>query len=82
MKKILIAASVLVLASCNGPAKSVTDKDGYEIEFLFQQDGCNMYRFYDSGTKWFMTCPDTNSVTWAERTGKTTQRREVITARK
>jgi hypothetical protein len=46
------------VAGCNGPAAETVNKNGYDIEFLFQQDGCKMYRFTDGGnTHYFLTGP-------------------------
>ncbi|MGX9991590.1 DUF4884 domain-containing protein [Rhizobium sp. Z1P35] len=42
------------------PAQSISrTSTGTRIDFLFEQDGCKVYRFYDGGfdNKVFSTCP-------------------------
>ncbi len=56
MKKLLLFASVLWLASCQGEAESVSKKVDYQVEFLFEQDGCKVYRFFDGRTVYFSDC--------------------------
>ena len=59
MKKILFLglASVLFL-SCQRDAKEElkTDNKKYKVDLLFEIDGCKVYRFWDSGYKYFTTC--------------------------
>lgn len=56
MKKLLLFASVLWLTSCVKDAESVSKKGNYNIEFLFEQNGCKMYRFYDNRYVYFSDC--------------------------
>lgn len=56
MKKLLLFAMVLLLASCMGEPQSVSKKGDYKVEFLFEQDGCKVYRFYDGRTVYFSDC--------------------------
>ncbi len=59
MKRFLPLAPVLLLASCYY-AKPVTteitnnNKD-YKVDYLFEHDGCKVYRFYDRGNYIYFT---------------------------
>jgi hypothetical protein len=46
---------LVLLAGCQGPAQKTEIKNGYTVEFLFEQDGCKVYRFEDAGTHYFVT---------------------------
>lgn len=50
------ACTLLILTACHGRSESSHHAGDYEIERLFEQDGCFMYRFRDNGMKYFMTC--------------------------
>jgi hypothetical protein len=59
MKKILFIGLVSVLSlSCQreGIEELKTDNSNYEVELLFEVDGCKIYRFWDNGYKYFTTC--------------------------
>ena len=69
MKKniyVFAAFSFLVLNSCytgkpiqKGPA---ANNSTYEVEYLFEHDGCKVYRFYDQGNfVYFTNCEGTVS---------------------
>lgn len=60
--KYLLFVFILALGSCNNqkPAKETIVNGDYKIEFLFEHDGCKMYRFYDG----------TRNVFWANCEGK------------
>lgn len=47
MKKLLACLSILLLASCVEEAKETKQIGNFKVEFLFEQDGCKMYRFKD-----------------------------------
>lgn len=62
MKKSLfysVAAAIAVLSSCHSqkpltkqpPANNAT----YQVEYLFEHDGCKVYRFYDRGNVVYFT---------------------------
>ena len=77
-------ATVLVLSACHGPAEDTIRTTNYDVERLFDIDGCNVYRFFDSGYKYVVTCPNGMARTnWDEThtTGKvtTTEEHEVNT---
>lgn len=51
MKSILIVCAfiVLTLLGCKGKSKSTVTDGDFNIEFLFEKDGCKIYRFKDNG---------------------------------
>ena len=52
MKKITLTLLLIVSvlnSSCVGDAKETTQDGDFEIEFLFEKNGCKMYRFEDGG---------------------------------
>lgn len=57
MKKIfLIAIATLTLSSCYKDAQEMTTVgNGFEVEFLFEQDGIRVYRFRDGGRAHYFT---------------------------
>lgn len=40
---------ILFLTGCNEDAKEIIQNGNFTLEFLFEQNGCKMYRFKDSG---------------------------------
>lgn len=72
MKQILIfLALVLVSLSCDKEAKEKveTDNKEFNVELLFEIDGCKVYRFVDGGhNRYFTNC--NGSVQWHESCGK------------
>jgi hypothetical protein len=51
-KEIIMRCLVLVLcllAGCAGPAQKTEIKNTYKVDYLFEQDGCRIYRFEDNG---------------------------------
>jgi len=40
---------ILILMSCAGKLKESTKEGEFELEFLFEKDGCKIYKFYDFG---------------------------------
>jgi hypothetical protein len=40
---------MMFIVSCKGEAKSAEQDGDFKIEFLFEKDGCNVYRFQDGG---------------------------------
>jgi hypothetical protein len=53
MKKLVLAVILFVtflgFYGCTGEAKDVVQDGDFKIEFLFEKDGCRMYRFKDGG---------------------------------
>jgi hypothetical protein len=61
MMKLLCASLFALLTGCAPPIASqstTTVGNGYELEKLFSQDGCTVYRFYDhSYYRYWTSCP-------------------------
>lgn len=50
MKKIIVLLVIAaVFAGCHGNPQEVTKNGDFKVEFLFEHDGCKMYRFNDGG---------------------------------
>lgn len=67
---LLILISILSI-NCKGDSLQVvkTDNRSFDVELLFEIDGCKVYRFYDEGrSRYFTTC--SGSVSWNETHGK------------
>ena len=80
---LLIALCAAMLAGCaRGPvATAATDNAQIKVERLFDHDGCTVYRFWDSGPRYFVKCRDGSARTeWSENypCGKSMCRREVM----
>jgi hypothetical protein len=65
----IILASVFILQSCRSIRMPVSshipeNNRNYVVDFLFEHDGCKVYRFYDRGNYvYFTNCfGDVNSV--------------------
>lgn len=65
----IILASVLILQSCSSIRMPVSshipeNNQNYVVDFLFEHEGCRVYRFYDRGNYvYFTNCfGDINSV--------------------
>ena len=63
MRKNLLIALVILsfLSSCRTyrelrELRRVNDKRSYMIKFLFEHDGCKIYRFYDWDWVYFSNC--------------------------
>ena len=73
MKKLIIIA--LLFASCDDrqPQKEVeTSNNDYQIQLLFEIDGCKVYRFYDkSEWRYFANTKGSISSYHSEQSGKT-----------
>lgn len=57
---ILAIISIFIFAGCHGKAQETVQNGDFKVEFLFEQDGCKVYRFKD-GTRY---------VYWVNQTGK------------
>jgi len=76
----LILLLVLVLAGCcedNASSRAVKTEDpDLRLTYLFEQDGCKIYRFYDRWDyHYFNTCGQTMNARTV-RSGKTTSHHE------
>lgn len=70
--KICAVVLCLALAACGGestaPARAVTPTEKFDVTFLFEKDGCRVYRFYDRRNHYFTTCGETIT-TYSEMCG-------------
>lgn len=53
----LAVIGLLLFASCNKEPKEKlnTDNPNFQVEFLFEVDGCKVYRFSDAGNLYYFT---------------------------
>ena len=60
MKKVLIGLTLglILFTSCKREPTEVveTNNNSFNVELLFEVDGCKVYRFWDGGYKYFTTC--------------------------
>ncbi len=59
MKTVLfILTSLVLLSACKKEGKSTlkSDNSKFNVDLLFEIDGCKVYRFYDGDFKYFTTC--------------------------
>lgn len=76
MKKLILIA--LIFAGCEDkrkPQENVkSSNETYQVELLFEVDGCKVYRFMDcSEVRYFTTCKGAVSWSTTEPSGKTTK---------
>jgi hypothetical protein len=67
-----VIVGIIALAGCNkSPEKKEQVNTQFEVETLFEKDGCTVYRFYDSIRPiYFTNCK--GSTQWTQSSGKTT----------
>ncbi len=74
MKTAIVALVVALLSGCGAKAieTSATENAEIRVDKLFTKDGCTVYRFYDSGSKYFVRCDGaaSTSTQWSETCGK------------
>lgn len=58
MKKIisLLLFSLLTLTACVKDSQSTEMKGDYKVEFLFEHNGCKVYRFMDGRYVYYTDC--------------------------
>jgi len=75
MIRVVAAAVVcLALAACEGKplAQAQTENAEFQVAFLFEHDGCRVYRFRDAGYRHYFTdCRGSTATTHARLIGKT-----------
>jgi hypothetical protein len=51
MKKYFLVFICIVFISCHreGQSTKVTNNKNFDVELLFETDGCRVYRFWDAG---------------------------------
>jgi hypothetical protein len=57
--KILVSISIIfLLFGCKNPEESTvkTSNASFELQKLFEHDGCSVYRFYDGRSIYYTTC--------------------------
>ena len=85
--KILSALLVIViLFGCREKAQESTQQGNFTVEFLFEKDGCKMYRFVDGTTRtvYWANCEGKIQSDYSTQAGKTstTHHAETITTKK
>lgn len=71
MKKLILIA--LIFASCKREAQQQVQStnSNFQVELLFEADGCKIYRFFDGGYyRYFTTCKGSVSWTTTETAAK------------
>lgn len=73
MKKLILLSLVLVgLSSCKKAPQETVQSGNFEVEYLFEKDGCKAYRFLDGGTYIYYTdCSGKTEYTRTIHSGKT-----------
>ena len=86
--KYAIVLAVAVLAGCNvhvdqPQSTDATSNPDYKVAFLFQHEGCRVYRFVDGfNNRYFVNCGASSSTNWTESCGKScTNHMDVSTSR-
>ena len=85
MKKLFLITSVFTIYSCGGKPDQIrsdqTKNVNFKVDFLFEHDGCKVYRFTDGRDVYFTNC--NGRVDWqtSSRNGKHTtyQNHQVLT---
>lgn len=58
MGKYVLGVMLLLLLGCEAQGEKVPGvKESYGVVYLFEVDGCKVYRFNDGRSVWFTTCP-------------------------
>lgn len=66
---ILILLALLMGCESKSLEKQKTNNQKYEVDFLFEHDGCKIYRFYDRGSsRYFVKCANGDSKTISTHT--------------
>lgn len=67
-----VAFLLIFLSACSRKGTSVEVRspsgENFYVRFLFEKDGCRVYRFVDGGTYYYSTC--NNGTYWEESCGK------------
>jgi hypothetical protein len=53
----VVSIFIIGLSSCAGPiySKPAENNQGYTVDYLFEHDGCKVYRFRDNGSYVYFT---------------------------
>jgi hypothetical protein len=70
--KRLLLMTLLALAGCTRGAESTVNASNvnFDVEKLFDVDGCTVYRFRDGYYRYFTRCGCTVNTEWRESCGK------------
>ena len=58
-KLLIICIAVISLISCKREAKTTERSGNFDLEFLFEKDGCKVYRFFDGEYVYWANCSGT-----------------------
>lgn len=84
MNKAIIILIAILFTGCVQDAKHSTQNGNFKVEFLFEQNGCKMYRFCDGGRYvYWSDCQGKTQSDFTTRSGKssTTHSEETITTK-
>ena len=68
--KYLLILSVLFLSACQKNPESSRHVGDFQVQRLFEVDGCTVYRFYDDRTVYFTKCDGRANTSYTESCGK------------
>lgn len=76
-KMLLVAVLFFSVTSCKEEAQSSVQNGNFQLEFLFEQNGCKMYRFKDGGRYvYWSDCQGKTQSDYNTNTGKSTVRHD------
>ena len=70
MKKVAIL-SLFILVGCVKKAEKIEVRGNYNVELLFENDGCKVYRFYDGRYIYYTDCSGKTSYKSGNKNGTT-----------
>lgn len=73
---LLLLVGLLGFASCNKQAQTKERNGDFELQLLFEKDGCKMYRFYDARWVYWSNCR--GSIEYSYRSGKSTKYNQTV----
>lgn len=79
MYKYILLVSLFLLGSCMKDSQQTIQHGNFEVEFLFEQDGCRMYRFFDGQYIYWSDC--SGKVSYETSNGKTVSKMQSITSK-
>jgi hypothetical protein len=77
---ILITLSTAFFIGCeNDPIKTEpTTNKNIRVDFLFEHEGCRVYRFVDSETVYYANCGSQSQTSWERSCGKGCIKHETV----
>lgn len=70
MKTTILIAFLLILVGCHKESQTTVQSGNFQVEFLFEHDGCKVYRFVDGRTVYYSDCRGTLNSSYSS--GKST----------